>query len=110
MIKALIIGLMIGLLAFVSFGHTTEITFENCTPGASIGITRFINDGADFEYVEDGRLMQQGSLVIDLPPGNYGITYRVPYAVTSYGVRYVLVFEELTVGNTKINKSFGCEE
>ena len=115
MIKALIIGLLIGLLAFVTFGHIAEargpipVVIENCTPNTWVGMIRWLNrDHSDFEYVIGGRMGQAGSLNLELMPGDYAITHRDPISRTA-GPLDVIEFREIkiTVPTTIL---FGCEE
>ncbi len=125
MIKALIVGLVIGLLAFVSFGHTTEITFENCMPGTWVGGVKWEwKDGIRGNYVgstykdiPELELKSVGSLVVDLEPGDYAITHYSPpiASIRADGTAFIipaamLDFREIKVSTFNATHSFGCEE
>lgn len=116
MIKALFIGFVIGLLLFVTLGHTAEITFENCQPGTWIGGVRWLDNKTNYEDVPELEFKSVGSLVVDLEPGLYAIThYRPPYFVLDFdGDKFwlpaaFLEFKEITV-TVPATHSFGCEE
>jgi len=116
MIKALIVGLLIGALAFVSFGHTAEITFENCQPGTWIGGVRWLEDRTDYEQVPELELKQSGSITVDLSDGDYAITHFRPARYVTDGAGRVipiaaaiLAFRNITVPGATTH-SFGCEE
>ena len=116
MIKALILGLAIGVLAFVSFGHTAEITFENCQPGTWIGGVRWLDNRTDYEQVPELELKQSGSITVDLPDGDYAITHFRPVhdVMDSTGKvipipAAILGFRDVTVPGITTHL-FGCEE
>ncbi len=104
-ILLIVAAIVVGVIFSVSFGHTAEITFENCMPGTRLGIVRFLEEKTDFEYVKNGQLMQVGSLVLDLRPGDYGVTYKAHNASVLDAE-----FREIVVGNKKETHYFGCEE
>ena len=127
MIKALILGLLIGASAFVfvSFGHTTEVTFENCQPGTWVGGVKWEwkdgvrgnYEGSTYKDIPELELKSVGSLVIDLEPGDYAIThYRPRYAIRDATGRIIwypaaiLDFREIKVTSFNATHSFGCEE
>jgi len=125
MIKALILGLVIGLLALVSFGHATEITFENCQPGTWVGGVKWewgaagrgVHMGSTYEDIPELELKDVGSVVVDLLPGDYAIThYRPQYSGPGHDGRWitippaVLEFRDIEVGTLQSTHSFGCEE
>jgi len=103
-IGAFIIGFFF-VFALAPNAAATEITFENCQPGTMLGIVRFLEKKTDFEYVKNGQLMDAGSLVLDLKPGDYGVTYKYHNAPLLDAD-----FREITVGVLPFTESFGCEE
>jgi len=104
-ILLIIAAVVIGVLFGVSNGRAAEITFENCQPGTILGIVRFLEEKTDFEYVKGGQLMQVGSLVLDLRPGDYGVTYKFHNAPVLDAE-----FREIVVNTEKETHYFGCEE
>jgi hypothetical protein len=116
MIKALILGLVIGALAFATLGRTSEVTFENCQPGTWIGGVRWFVDRTGYEQIPELELKQSGSITVELTAGDYAITHFRPvrYVKDSDGQVFpmpaaIIGFRNITVpGET--THSFGCEE
>lgn len=104
------------LVGFATIGNCTSITFENCDPGTWIGGVRWLDDKTDYEDVPEIELKQPGSLVIDLPEGDYAITHYRPrrtfYTNDSIVISppAILEFKEISVGILPLTYSFGCEE
>jgi len=124
MIKALILGLVIGVLAFVSFGHTAEIRFENCQPGTLVGGVKWewgpagkgVYMGATYVEIPDMELKDVGAVVVDLAAGDYAITHFRPqtHGVTAAGRKFlipsaILDFIEIEVNENPTTYYFGCD-
>lgn len=103
----------------------TTVTLENCRAGTWVGGVKWVwKDGIRGNYIgstyvdiPELELKDSGTLTISLEPGDYAITHYLPrrYIRTEHGKVFIapakiIEFREVTVGDTAITISFGCEE
>ena len=123
MIKALIMGIVIGLLLLTIFEYAVPsdveelvpVTLENCTPWTWVGMVRWTDNKTDFDLMPAVELKETGTRTFMLSPGEYGITHFRPRVVVEYKGRIstlspaILEFRDVEVENTAITFSFGCD-
>ena len=114
---------IIGLFFLPSMAGATKITFKNCQPGTWVGGVKWVWGaagrgvyvGSKYINVPELELKSVDTLIVDLNPGDYGIThYRPRYSrIDANGdiVIYpsiILGFIELEVGADTATYTFGC--
>ena len=114
-VSMMVVGLFFSFALLPSVGHSVEITFENCEPETWVGGVRWLDNRTTYEDVPGLELKSVGSLVVDLEPGDYGITHYRPRKLmvgprgNFWRIPAVLDYRDITITGPAVH-SFGCEE
>jgi hypothetical protein len=120
--KSIIFALILSLF-FVMSASAVEITFQNCVPETWVGGVKWEwkdgikgnYEGSTYVDVPELELKGAGTLVVDLEPGDYAITYYQPRRIVQANGQIVVLpskildFIEISVEDKPFGLEFGCE-